>query len=368
MARFSWFALLLLAAPVSLAQTGADATAFPVPKRIVPLSAAVTPREYREIIAAIQKEMAKPKVSEELERGPGLGALNEIVVTRAPLGSLGDGMMVSFSHAPACGTGGCPMWLFVRGPQGNRNVIKDGGWGFTVLPSGSPVPDVVFYWQMGAGETDVAKYHYEQDKFNRVVAHPAKCGGEDDRRGACAGRSSDSSVMSITPAEYDSLGREVQAESKSSAASQPHFFDDAHAIDFPLVNDTIARVVGEGSCNPESNCRISIYACRQKYSTPTSLAECEYWPLLTGISGWGVANVSDLTTDPFAARVAFVIARLLSANEVELIRYSVASPVTGLRRGSTLSRDACQVVSLRTTDQKAQFYSAAMMTNPKPCR
>src|SRR5271169_641897 len=58
--------LLLMAVPASLGETGTEATVFPLPKQIVPLSTAVTPRECDEVIAAIKKEMAKPKVSQEL--------------------------------------------------------------------------------------------------------------------------------------------------------------------------------------------------------------------------------------------------------------------------------------------------------------
>jgi hypothetical protein len=362
--------LLLIAVSTSRGQTGAGTTGFPLPKQIVPISAAVTPRQYGDVIAAIEKEMAKPKVSQELEQGPGLGELKSILMTRVPLGPMGEGMMVDFRHSPSCGTGGCPMWLFLRDPQGYRNVIKNGGWGFALLPSGGPVPDIAFYWQMGAGETDVTQYHFAQGKFAPVVAKPAKCGGEDDTRGVCAGRSSQSWVWSITPAEYDSLEREVRE--KPSAAPAPQGFSaEAHALDFPLVNDKIARVVGVGHCGLESDCKISIYGCKQVYphstSPDTNLPECQYWPMLSGVSGWGVANASDFTTDPFSARAAWVIARRLSASKVELIRYSVAVPPTGPQPGSKLSQDACQVVSLEPGNWPAQWYSAKVLTPPEPC-
>jgi hypothetical protein len=362
--------LLLIAVPTSRGETGTEATGFPLPKQIVPLSAAVTPRQYGEVITAIEKEMTKPKVSRELELGPGLGELKWIRITRVLLGSLGDGLMVDFRHSPSCGTGGCPMWLFSRDAQGYLNVIKDGGWGFSLLPSGGSVPDVAFYWQMGAGETDVTQYHFMRGKFVPVAANPAKCGGEDDTQGVCAGRSSQSWVWSVTPAEYDSLRREVQARSTATAV-QPGSSDEAHAIDFPLINDKIARVVGVGRCELESNCTISIYGCKQTYPRPTplatNLAECEYWPMLRSVSGWGVANASDLTTDPFSARAAFVIARRLSATKVELTRYSIAVQPTGLEPGSKLSQDACQVVSLETGKWPAQWYSVGLRTPPQPC-
>jgi hypothetical protein len=360
-----------------LAEAGSEAASFPLPKRIVPLSASVTPHEYAEIEAAIKKEMSKPQVTKELQRGAGLGPLNQIIVARVPLGTLGDGMMVNFRHSPSCGTGGCPMWLFLRGPQGYRNVIKEGGWGFSLAPSGqsSSVPDIAFYWQMGAGETDVAQYHFAQGEFVSVVASPAKCGDEDDTRGVCAGRSSQRWVWSITSAEYDSLAREVQDDPKSPAVVQQPFSDEAHAIDFPLVNDKIARVVGLGRCTAESNCTISIYGCEQTYphatyqdraSVMANLSQCEYWPMLRGVSGWGVTDVSDFTTDPFSPRVAFVIARRLSATTVELTRYSIVTQPAGPNLGSTLLPDSCQVASLETA-KSPDGYSPHLLTPPQPC-
>lgn len=367
--------LLLISAPASLAETVPEA-GFPLPKRIVPLAAAVTPREYGQIVTAIKNEMAKPQVGRELERGAGLGPLKQIIIARVPLGSLGDGMMVNFRHSPSCGTGGCPMWLFLRDPQGYRNAIRTGGWGFSLVPSGqsSSVPDIAFYWQMGAGETDVAQYHFDRGKFVPVVANPAKCGEQDDTRGVCAGRSSRPWVWSITSAEYDSLAREIQDDPKSTAAAQQSYHDEAHAIDFPLVNDKIVRVVGLGHCTAESDCTISIYSCRQTFPHATSLdsagvenaPQCEYWPMLRGVTGWGVANVSDFTTNPFSPRVAFVVARHLSATKVELTRYSAVVQLAGPNLGGTLSPDSCQVAGIET-GKSPDWYSPRLLTPAEPC-
>ena len=226
---------ILFAISPLLSETGSEAAGFPLPKRIVPLSVSITPHEYAEIVAAIKKEMSKPQVTKELQRGAGLGPLKQIIIARVPLGTLGDGMMVNFRHSPSCGTGGCPMWLFLRSPQGYRSVIRTGGWGFSLVPSqSSSVPDIVFYWQMGAGETDISQYHFTQGKFVSVVANPAKCGDEDDTRGVCASRWSQHWVWSATSAEYDSLARELQDDPKSPAVVKQPFSDEAYAIDFPL--------------------------------------------------------------------------------------------------------------------------------------
>lgn len=341
------------------------------------LSEASTPREYVAVLAAIKREMANPEVKEELEKGPGLGQLNWTTATRVPLGSLGPGIMVNFLHSPSCGTGGCPMWLFLHGPHGYRNVIKAAGWGFSLVASGGSVPDISFYWQMGASETDVGQYHYAHGKFVPVVPDPASCGGEDDIRGVCAGRSSENWLWSITSAEYDSMRLEVQAVAKPSAlASQQISFDQAHAIDFSLVNDKIARIVGIGSCTPDSNCTISVYGCKKTYPRNTSLdigsieaglPKCEYWPMLRGVSGWGVADASDFDTDPFSPQVALVIARRLSATEVELARYSVVTEPTGPQPGSTLLLDSCAVVRSKTGKWPAYWDTNVLEARPEAC-
>jgi len=69
--------------------------------------------------------------------------------------------------------------------------------------------------------------------------------------------------------------------------------------------------------------------------------------MLTGVSGWGVANVSDWHSDPFAPKVAFIVAHRLSATEVNLKRYSMMSEPTGPHPGKTLALDSCEIVSPR---------------------
>jgi hypothetical protein len=363
------FSMVAIAAPPSSLPT----TGVPIPQQIVALSEAVTPQQYAATIAAIRKEMAKPD-SHELEE-PGLGELKWIEIAKVPLGTIGNGFMVNFGHSPSCGNGGCPMWLLLPGPNGFQVAIKAGGWGFSVVRSGGSVPDIAFYWQMGAGETDVAQFHYAHGKFVGAPSEPAECGGEEDMRGVCAERSrwSQAIVWSIAPAEYESLARAMQRESASSRASVQ--FGQAHAIDFPLIGDTHVRVVGTGRCTPESNCTISIYGCKQTYPHSTSdnpvetnLPECEYWPMLRGVSGWGVANASDLTSDdPFSTRVSFVIAHTLSATEVELRRYSAMTQATGPQPGSTLLPDSCRIVISKTGKWPTHWDPNALTARTTPC-
>ena len=85
---------------------------------------------------------------EELDEGPGLGALEWIRASQIALGSLGNGVVVDFGHSPACGNGGCPMWLLLRRSSGYVVAIRGAGWGYSIVNSDGSVPDIVFYWHM----------------------------------------------------------------------------------------------------------------------------------------------------------------------------------------------------------------------------
>ena len=212
--------------------------------------------------------------------------------------------------------------------------------------SGAAVPDVLFYWGMGAGETDVSRYRYTNGTFTGFDG--IKCLGEHDRHGICANLSTPGSdVESISPAEYESLRQHAD----SSLAAQ---FADAHAVDIGLINDINARIVGVECGSRNSNCSISAYGCKVTYPNATAenagridanLPSCQYWKMIPAVSGWGVANVSDFESDPFAPRVALVIARQLSANSVQLTRYSAITDTQGPQPGMTLSSEKCTVMT-----------------------
>ena len=380
--------LLLILLSSSLADENKKSPTFPLPQHIVPLSEPLSPREYEQVVAAIKSESRKPSIAQELEHSPGLGPLNNIDIVRVRLDIL-EAEVVKFSLSGACGNGGCPMWVFLRDPHGYRNVIRDGGWGFNILPSSGSVPDIVFYWQMGAGETDVTQFHYVHDDFVAVPAKPNACGGEDDTRGACPGRMNaawatvgtdnpHNWASSITLHEYDSLWRTLQADSNnpSISPSRTSFDDNAHAFTIPIVNDIVVKVLGVGTCTPDSNCSISIYGCKQTYpkvSSPNNdwttgnVPKCDYWPLLRNVTGWGVANATDLTTDPFSPRTAFVIASRLSSTEMELTRYSVTTEPMGPEPGSKLRPDACEIVTPKSGNWLTQWDPAALSAQPVPC-
>jgi hypothetical protein len=219
---------------------------------------------------------------------------------------------------------------------------------------------------MSAGETDISRYHYAGGKFVPVKGNPDKCETDGDKQGACA--AIDSAIglaRTITPAEYDGLWQGFEKAEKPGPSRQ-EFNAKTHAIDFPLVGDRIAIAVGSGDCKPPSNCTISIYGCKASY-VEGNIPQCEYWPMLRGVSGWGVTRARDWESDPFSMRAGFVIARSISATEVELSRYSVRLTDIGPKAGTQLTRDACKMVSVKSGKLPGQWNAAEFVAQGRAC-
>jgi hypothetical protein len=61
-----------------------------------------------------------------------------------------------------CGaTGNCPMALYLPGERGLHGALHFGGWGFSLLPSGGDVPDIVDAWNMSAGEEILNRFRFK---------------------------------------------------------------------------------------------------------------------------------------------------------------------------------------------------------------
>ena len=141
-----WF-LFLLAVPSS-EPADAKIRSFAVPSKMLPIGEALTPNQSEARVSAVDVEMRKPESSKQFELG--LGELDWSRMTSISLGSLDTGVVVEFRHSPARGNGGCPMWVFSRNASGYHNLIKAAGWGFSLAPSRTSVPDVVLL-EYGSG-------------------------------------------------------------------------------------------------------------------------------------------------------------------------------------------------------------------------
>lgn len=337
---------------------------FEIPVTLQSLGDAVTPSEYAQLKPAI--ETWEREHTQELQEGMGLGDLSRIEGTRVNLGALGEGMMVSFGNSsPPCGaTGNCPMALFVHGPRGYRLAVMSGGWGYALLSSGGPVPDVAFYWNMSAAESDAQAFHFVHGAF--VAASGAACTDEDSRNPICAAMNKalqNARSMAVSPAEYESLRAAVKANpgKQSSPQTQQTSFDGAHAIGVFRMQLVSATAVGMGPCGANRNCDISIYARHPEGQS--------YFPLLRNVSGWGVAGGTLLDTTP--TQVAFIMARHLSPNQDLLTRYVARLATTNhlgdLNQNSQLHPDACEIVTPTSGHWPAQWDASALVSHPVPC-
>lgn len=281
---------------------------FPVPSRVFRFADAATPSQYALLRAAIQTDWNKEKAS-QLEKGPALGSdFMHIKATRVQLGALGEGMIVYFAGSPQCGaTGNCPMAIYVRAKNAYRRVIEAAGWGAVALTSGLRVPDVAFYSHMSAAETDSYVFKYADGKF--VGQAGPVCTEATSANRICTGVASALSIGAISPADYEALRPQAEADIKKQApAENGHIsFDQAHAINILHDNRTVITVVEWKPCDTNGNCSISAYA--HEYGAPT------YRPLPLNAKGWGVSQEWD------APQNYIVVASNLSSKRTELMRY-----------------------------------------------
>ncbi len=339
---------------------------FPIPFRIFPLSEAITPGELSQLEIAIRAWAQKN--AQALQEGTGLGDFSEIEATRVKLGTLGDGVVVSFGNrAPPCGaTGNCPMALFTRGQKGYRLRIMSGGWGYAVLPSSGPVPDIAFYSNVSVGESIAASYQYDQGKF--VQAPQVDCTGKNESDPTCAAENqameTNTGVAAFSPAEYGALRRLVAANLKRRAPGRAlHFpFDGAHAMNLRGINRSQLVAMTLGPCGVNRNCSISVYA----HVEPGGW----YWPVLSQATGWGVTGAS---FERGGRQVDLVIARHLSATQDELTRYAMVLPFPAaggfpeLSPGNSFLPDACEIVTPKTGRWPARWDWAALVAKPVSC-
>jgi hypothetical protein len=83
------------------------------------------------------------------------------------LGPLGKGVIVLLSRSPICGTGGCPIYAYVREKTGYRKVLSSFGWAFAVVDSDGAVPDLVLAGNAGGARITLHLFHYGLKTFSK---------------------------------------------------------------------------------------------------------------------------------------------------------------------------------------------------------
>jgi hypothetical protein len=82
------------------------------------------------------------------------------------LGPLGKGVIVLLSRSIFCGTGGCPIYAYVREKTGYRKVLSSFGWAFAVVDSHGAVPDLVLAGNAGGARITLHLFHYDGKTFS----------------------------------------------------------------------------------------------------------------------------------------------------------------------------------------------------------
>jgi hypothetical protein len=82
------------------------------------------------------------------------------------LGPLGKGVIVLLSRSLFCGTGGCPIYAYVREKTGYRKILSSFGWAFAVVDSQGAVPDLVLAGNAGGARITLDLLHYDGRTFS----------------------------------------------------------------------------------------------------------------------------------------------------------------------------------------------------------
>jgi hypothetical protein len=111
------------------------------------------------------------------------------------LGTVGKGVIVLMSGSTMCGTGGCPICIYVREKVGYRKVLSSFGWAFAVLSSHATVPDLVIASNLSGGIIVLTLYRY----FGKIFTSKG-CETLTAKEGAPSGRSRfDPAAVVVSP-------------------------------------------------------------------------------------------------------------------------------------------------------------------------
>jgi hypothetical protein len=82
------------------------------------------------------------------------------------LGPLGKSVIIQLSRSSLCGSGGCPIYAYVREKTGYRKVLSSFGWAFGVVDSHGAVPDLVLAGNAGGARITLHLFHYDGKIFS----------------------------------------------------------------------------------------------------------------------------------------------------------------------------------------------------------
>ena len=92
-------------------------------------------------------------------------ASEQVAMADISLGRLGNGVILKVNDEVLCGSGGCPLYAYVREKTGYRAVAKSFGWAYGVVATKSDVPDLAFASNGGGGKMNLLLQGYDGQHF-----------------------------------------------------------------------------------------------------------------------------------------------------------------------------------------------------------
>ena len=134
---------------------------FPIPENMQYEFPGVklTPREAKLLEKAFSSDLAK---LEPCDKKP---LSEQFATAEVSLEKLGRGIVVKLNDSCLCGTGGCPINVYIREKDLYRTIDESFGWAFGVVESGSDVPDLAFASSGGGGRMTLLLQRYDGRHF-----------------------------------------------------------------------------------------------------------------------------------------------------------------------------------------------------------
>lgn len=152
----------LLSSICLLFQSNPRAELFPVPQdmKFTFPGVNLSPSEAKLLEKAVSGDLAKQDACDK--KRPSFA---QHATAKLSLGKLGNGIIVKAEDTCLCGTGGCPIFVYVREEDRYRTVAESFGWAFGVVATKSDIPDLAFASNEGGGRLSLILQRYEGRKF-----------------------------------------------------------------------------------------------------------------------------------------------------------------------------------------------------------
>jgi len=163
--RFSVFAILV----TLFAQVPQTPATFPIPKDMHEIWPGAK-------LSDTDKQLLRKAVNADLrlfnEQYQSAYTFESVDTADIDLGTLGKGVIVVLSESPECGTGGCPIYAYVREEARYRRVLGAKpsfalGWAFAVVKSNGAIPDLVTASHLSGDVVTLIMYRYDGSTFTR---------------------------------------------------------------------------------------------------------------------------------------------------------------------------------------------------------